>query len=118
MKLNYDLIRELLEKIESECNGKYLKDITPLDNFTEDEINYHLLVLKDGNFIKAEVKAFSSTVRVYQLTYKGHEYLESIRNKYIWEQVKKDVELKGLRNVSIDLLKELANKKIKEILNI
>lgn len=53
-----------------------------------------------------------------RLTMSGHSYLENIRNKYIWLEVKRDMELKGVKETSIDIIKDFANKFIRKKLDL
>lgn len=53
-----------------------------------------------------------------RLTMSGHSYLENIRNKYIWLEVKRDMELKGVKETSIDIIKDFSNKFIRKKLDL
>lgn len=119
MKLNIDLLRKILMYIENNSNGyEYLSNIE-LDDYTKTEIIYHIRLLLDGGFIVGEILGLNEKkIRVHRMTLKGHQYLESIREKYIWEEVKRQLELKGLKNVSLDILKDFSNKLIRDKLGI
>lgn len=112
MKLNHDLIRELLIYIEDSSDTIYNPEI---DGYTLNEIIYHLVLLKEGGYILGELAGIKENkFRCHRLTLQGHLYLENIRDKYIWDSIKKDLELKGIRNASMDIFRDLANKFIRE----
>lgn len=121
MKLDLNLLRLILLYIEENAddyNHIYIKEPI-IDGYTLNEIIYHVKLLIDGEYIIAEMVGINENkVRVRRLTLKGHEYLENIKNKYIWDEIRKDLELKGFKNVSIEILKEYTNKVIKNKLGL
>jgi len=55
---------------------------------------------------------------VHGLTFAGHDFLDNARNEMIWDEVKADIEKKGLINVSIKMVMDLLNKKIRKKLDL
>ena len=54
MKRDMDLIREILFELEKQGgSGSWMK--VAIEGRSEDEINYHLLLLKDAGFLEAAV---------------------------------------------------------------
>lgn len=114
MKLNHDLLRDLLIYVESNTDGRNVVRVTEIDGYTENEINYHFRLLLDGSYVVGEITGLGENkIRCSRLTLKGHQYLESIKNKYIWDELKRDIELKGLKNISLDIIKDYADKLIR-----
>lgn len=119
MKLNKDLIREILLYVEEKGNdNRPVYDIS-IDGYTTDEVKYHFKKLVEAELIKGDVIGLQGNrIRFNCLTWKGHEYLESIKDEYIWQELKKDVELKGITATTLEILKKYADKLIKEKLGI
>lgn len=120
MELNRELIRELLIYIEENSDGRTPIRTIALDGYTENEIDYHLELLLDEEYIigkKIKIMNKGDVVIPVRLTMKGHSYIENIRDKYIWNEIKKEIEIKGFKRVSLDILKDYANKVVREKLD-
>ena len=121
MKLNTDLIRELLIYIEENSDGKNRIHDIQIRGYTEDEIEYHTEVLVEAGYVLGEYISIMGKGRYLapvRLTLAGHSYLENIRNKYIWAEVKKNMEIKGVKATSLDIIKDFANNFIRKKLDI
>ena len=108
MKLDYDLIREILVVIEDISDGSV--------NFTTDGIwkdyfqnrcqtevfRYHVKYLRDCGFIEPS----NNSGYIIDITPYGREYLDNIRDDTIWEKTKEKV--KPLGNVTLDVISEIA----------
>ena len=121
MKLNLELVRDLLIYIEENGDGEQGVYDIRINGYTNNEIMYHTSLLAEIGYIDYYVttqmgvgKSFIPT----RLTIQGHMYIENIRNKYIWSELKKDMELKGIVNTSVDVIKDYANKFIRNKLGI
>jgi len=99
MKRDYDLVRRLLLKLESELG--YEEGISSrqiqIDKSTVDQINYHIDLLHDAGMIEGikSVDAFGTQWLVERLTWNAHEFIDSTRNDTIWKRVKDKVIEKG-----------------------
>lgn len=119
MKRDWDLIREILTKVEDiESNT----DDVNLSNFPDDKhlaASYHAELLIDAELIKGQVaKTMGPDVNDFfaiSLTWEGHEFLDSIRNDTVWEKTKTIFADKGI-SMSIDLVKGVATKAALSIL--
>lgn len=101
MKLDYDCVRELLLTLESglvmESNLAYpqisLKEVCDLmTDYNKEEIVYTTIKLIEADFISAyNMKADNGIINIfyYDITFSGHQYLNSIRNSKVWETIKK-----------------------------
>ncbi len=108
MKRDINLIRELLLQIESkDCRKAEDFDIPDCDIRT---INYHLIILSEGNFIKASFLQSDQSgiedVIVHRLTWDGHEFLDAARNETAWNNAKKILREKAITG-TFDMLKLL-----------
>ena len=109
MKRNWDTIRELLAKVE-ECTLP--TDIVQLEHFSAEraaEISYHMALLIEAGLVSGQmVNTMGPEVKDFiaqQLTWNGHEFLDSIRNDTVWQKTKKMFIEQGL-SMSFDLIKE------------
>jgi Hypothetical protein (DUF2513) len=46
----------------------------------------------------------------FELTWQGHELLDKIRNPTIWDAIRADVKAKGLESVSLEVIKQIADR--------
>ena len=95
MKLDANCVRDVLLAVESAPYGQQI-DIEKLQNmapgWTENELEYTCLKLKEAGFLDAYFDQCLGDVLPYLcwincLTYRGHEFLETIRSDSNWEQV-------------------------------
>jgi Hypothetical protein (DUF2513) len=54
----------------------------------------------------------------FELTWQGHELLDKIRNPTIWDAIRADVKAKGLESVSLEVIKQIADKEIRSQFNL
>lgn len=122
MELNLNCIRDTLLKIEelhqvstyekSDLSFDLLstEDIcTNLPQYSISNILYTLLQLDDGEFIsllKEDGDNLCSIYGVQHMTYKGHEFLSSIRDPKQWSSVEKV--LTAIRNYSLSAVSSAA----------
>lgn len=106
MKLNPDCMRDVLIVMES---AGYLEELSPsavyesLPAYSEDEINYSIIKLKEAGFIDAIIKEYNSGVAILRLddiTYIGHQFLANVRSDNIWNDVKQVSKKVGSNSIS------------------
>ena len=107
MRLNYDLIREIMLDIEMETDG--YSNISPrlfaevyFKQYDEKVILYHILYLRKAMLIEP-LEGFE----FIDITPKGHEFLNNIRNDDVWEKAKEKV-YSCASSVSLSLLAQFA----------
>lgn len=99
MKRNMNKVRELLIKIEE----------TGVDDtyYTDDQEEcYHLRIMKDGGLVEgwvADDGVDGMTAEITRMTWKGHEFLDAIRDDGVWEKVKTHFKEKGV-GMTIDAI--------------
>ena len=110
MKRDMDLIRLLLEKVETD------QDLESED-YTLEQVLYHLVLMEEAGLIVASfVRSGMGQVigaDTERLTNAGHDFLETARNKTVWNKFKTTVAKAG-GGVTIDLAKELLTKLAKD----
>jgi hypothetical protein len=91
MKRDMDLIRAILQRVESD------ESITPaqpleIPEHTPEQVNYHIALLKDAGFIEAAIDGDLSgavtSAFIDRLTWQGHEFLDASRDDAIWRKAK------------------------------
>lgn len=107
MKLNYELIRNLLLTAEDQENNsslsqKELDEFIEKSSYTFDELIYHLKRLEEADYVDITIKNASNQVYVYVLNYitwNGHQFLDTIRSDKVWVTSKKvadDLKVKSI----------------------
>lgn len=113
MKREMDLIRELLLKLESlpaETGAVFCFDGNEpelaVEGFSSDQIRYHLDLLREACLIESPGSQPMLGVTFERLTWRGHDFLDSIRSPAVWAKTKKGAEAAG--GFTVELLKDLA----------
>lgn len=78
------------------------------ETFDKNDIVYTFYQLYSGGFISAKpfINKMVRQLTVYDITWSGHELLDSIRDDEVWKQTKKATNT--LKSVSIGVLKSVA----------
>lgn len=114
MRLNPDLIRDILLTVEDECDfSHYLEyrvenmTFLRLETYKHEEITYHINQCKMGNLI-TNVHYYDNgdCIVIGDLTPQGHEFLENIRDENNWNQTKQYAKKVG--SFSLDVLSKIA----------
>ncbi|WP_297968273.1 DUF2513 domain-containing protein [uncultured Anaerovibrio sp.] len=104
MKLNYELLRDLLLIIEEESDGHkafvYGHYVNSCPSYHPDQVEYHIKYLLDSQLIEGEHWRY-----VIDITPTGRDYLNSIRNDSVWQKVK--TQIQPLGPIALDLVAEV-----------
>ncbi|MBF0714525.1 DUF2513 domain-containing protein [Gemella sp. GH3] len=108
MKLNFDLIRELLLECESKSNDSKLSqseiDVFIRNNdYSLEEVAYHIQRLLEAGFVKGKVEILNGLIVIYRIsciTWDGHHFLDTIRSEKVWDTAKKVSKELGIRSLS------------------
>jgi hypothetical protein len=119
MKRDWDLIREVLIELEALDTHNDRKDYEiergkPRDT---DAMAEQALLLFKSRFIEGiDANTFDGPAVIARgLTWEGHDLLQTIRSKPVWERVKKIAEEKGIE-LTFDAVKQLAAKALAVII--
>lgn len=126
IKLNHDCIRDILlftEQLpfgETAKNNQIFKSEL-LNKYSEDELNYAITRMgnDDAELVIGKVKYASNKpyiTTISSLTFKGHKYLDNIRDPKVWKESKKLAS--KLSSVSIDILSDIASTTVMRILGL
>src|SRR5262245_43464068 len=107
MKRDMDLIRTILLEMEQNQNPR--GGSVQVRGYSEDQIAYHLKLLKEAGLIDAI--DVSSTTGIgfipISITWRGHDFLESTRNEGVWQKVKAEIKDRGM-SLPFQLIEQLA----------
>ena len=94
MKIDYDLLREILLYVEDNSNGNrrfYVRDFVNLRGKEyAKSIIYHMNHLFEIEYATGSGVRYTSPV-IYDLTIKGREFIEATRDNSIWQKTKKKI---------------------------
>ena len=120
MKRNLELVRKILLAMESHEHGFY-SEYPEIENYTKEEIGYHAFIMKQAGLIDAaersNLSSKSPDAVPINLTWLGHEFLESTKDEKLWEKAKKVV-IEPVGGIAIDVLTEWLKAEAKSKLGI
>ncbi len=127
MKLNHDCIRALLiyleKNLEVKANGlpEGIKlghiDEDDLSRFSQEDIFYSARKLVEANYIEVANKEVAPRVMIIkEITWNGHDYLDSIRDPKVWHEIKSRT--KDLSGIALEVVKCLAIEITKQMLGL
>ena len=125
LQLNIDCLRDVLLFIEEQpfnCSCTVEKIHDELNNYSNDEIEYTCLKLSEANLLNVISISMSASVserisKVQDLTYFGHELLNNLRSKSVFDKAKNIISEK-IGSASIEIISKVASKIICCILGI
>ncbi len=125
MKLNYDCLRDVLITLEThleiEENLRFhlmkLDQIIAFDElsgYSKQDIYYCVYNLIEIDYITGNIRFADGGVphfcAVNNITYHGHEFLQSIKSDTVWNEIK--AKIKPVATLSIPIISEVAKKLI------
>lgn len=119
MRLNSDCVRDVLLAIEkyqspnTSIELSYLAKTPELAKYSKDDLKFTLQALENAKFVELSFD-YSGETYIEQITWKGYEFLDSIRSPKIWRKIKKTVNSVG--TVSLPVLINLASKAAEKFL--
>lgn len=118
MQRNWELVRDILTALEQRdtTHGGLAPESIP--GYSMDAVSYHFHLLKEAGLIEANGLNSSNAPMHYlgrNLTWAGHEFLDSIRNDTMWNKIKTTATSKGV-DLSFDVIKQTAVIVIKGLL--
>ncbi len=115
MKRDFELVRQLLLKLEGE-------ESVDLSSYTQEQLNYHKALIKEAGFAEGIIH-YPSTLRtdvpdraiLKRLTWKGHEFLDKAKNDKVWNKAKTIIKEKGV-SLSLDALQIALGEAVKMLM--
>lgn len=116
-----DLIRNILIFFSNKPRPEMV-DKLKIDGYSDFDVMYSLILLYDAGMLMAEPEQTNTgrtiVVHPFDLTWQGHELLDKIQNETIWNEIKRNYKAKGLKSVSIDILKTMSDSYIRNKLGL
>lgn len=118
MKLQLECVKDILEELEELPIGSHNLHTfqKSIDKYGEDDVIYTLAKLSEAEYINADVRRTMDgrphIGGIFDLTFAGHEFLNSIRLPGTWERIKGAAGeggtacLKAIGEVALELFKE------------
>lgn len=112
MKRDWDVIREVLIEVEALSDHDRSRFSYRTDPHKDDEENTkakHAILLKDAGFVTGAHTKLVDGKHIFlgpNLTWQGHELLDTIRSKPVWEKIKNTAQEKGIE-LSFDAVIQL-----------
>ena len=120
MKRDMDIVRAILVVVETQEAGVHISGVPTVGEASAETVAEHIRIMKDADLLYAEVIGSSDqgyVVHIFGLTWKGHDFLESVRNDTVWQKVCGKIKDVGA-GMTIELVKELATSYLKEMLQL
>lgn len=116
MKLDKDLVREILLAVEAHDKPPLGWMTLELGGHAPDLVSYHVMQLDGAGFIVGQKLGGMNSFKwePKHLTYQGHEFLETIRDGEVWALTKNGAEKVG--SASLGLMLELGKAYGKQVL--
>lgn len=121
MKLNHDCIRDLLLYLED--NLDYMDEIRinnlKIEPYSKDELLYTADRLIEAGYLNSRFgwnSQSSHIITVNSISYKGHQFLDTIRDDGIWKTTKN--KFAKFSSISLPIIQELASSLIKSQLGL
>lgn len=116
MKRNLDLMREIL--LMRENSQKYVVSAEDIDNENLLEVNYNISLLSDAGYIVIEPVLYriiydgdrqipAELYGIIRLTNSGHDYLDSVRDPKIYNEVKSKLK-STIESVPLEVIVDVA----------
>ena len=111
MKLDYDLLRQILGHVEDVSDGQTLREIRPSTQLSTlgvscesfDQLAYHFNILVENDLVTGSVQTLAHRgnkmilgLKYYGLTLVGHQLLDGLRQQGIWSRIKGSAEALGI----------------------
>jgi hypothetical protein len=123
MKRDLDLIRDILLDIENWSNEQPLwLSSLEYEGKTKQEIGYQLELLKDFDYIQANIIKNSQGIgyedaSIVRMKMAGHEYLDAVRSPEVWKKTKTTLEKVG-GGAALAVVKDIATRIAIEIIKL
>lgn len=118
MKLDINCVRSVLLATETLDYGEQLLfqeffKKPQLEGYSEDAVQYTCLKLTEAGYLTAQVVRYihhpDRVTKIIDLTYNGHEFLNTIRSDKVWEKISSTAKsagvfsLKGLVEIGVQV---------------
>jgi hypothetical protein len=116
MKLDKDLVREILLAVEASEEDPLGWTELNLEGWEALDVSYHVMLLHEAGLIVGQDLSADEGLEWLpkRLTYRGHEFLDTIRDREVWRLTKAGAEKAG--GVSLAVMLEIGKAYGKQVL--
>jgi len=110
MNRDWDVVRKILLAVEAQQTATGRVEPTSIQGYDEENVVYHMKIMDEAGLIETWSSMIHNSapyMAALSMTWKGHEFLDQIRQDTVWNRVKGGAREKGL-DLSIDVIGELA----------
>ncbi|MEQ1627096.1 MAG: DUF2513 domain-containing protein [Nitrospira sp.] len=116
MQRDWDVVRKILLKLEAVGDTTSEVQSDDVNGCDPEKVSYHMRLLDEAGLIRAKCRQHVPLNCVaLSLTWRGHEFLDQIRQDTVWNKIKDAAREKGL-SLSLDVISGLAKSIIASIL--
>ena len=114
MKRDWDIIREIMLKVEELPNDHEMVKLTDFPDDQHFSAAYNAQLLVESGLVKGHVidemgrDSKPANFFLQRLTWEGHELLDTIRSETVWSKTKESFLSRGL-DMTFDLVKSVAS---------
>jgi len=122
MTRNWEIIREILLRLESTNTPNAYVNSDNFEGLPEQEVAYNMQLLSDAGCIEARILNSSSgdgkinAAMAIRLKNSGHDLLDAIRNESVWNKVKEKFTSSGI-DMTIDLVMSVGKRIVEAMLS-
>ena len=115
MTRNWEIIREVLLRLESTNTPNAYVNANSFDGQPEQEVAYNMRLLSEAGYIEARIMNSNSgdgkinAAQALRLTNAGHDLLDTMRNESVWNKVKEKFASNGI-DMTFDLVVSVGKK--------
>ena len=100
MQRNMDLVRMILLRMEADSSGRAPQDLG-IKSYPPDEIGYHAhIMMQEGLIDGFKTESHPEAIPI-SLTWKGHEFLDLVRDQERWNKAKAVIAKVGSAPISV-----------------
>lgn len=109
MKRDLDLVRTIMLAVEESPKPQY-PDVSTPEGYDEETFEYHVGLLGQAGLLETRDTSTLGGVsyRIKSLTWKGHEFLDAVRQDTVWEKTKSSLGAQ-ITSVGLEVIKGVAN---------
>lgn len=99
MRRDWDVIRAIMLKLEDAESVTTMLDPGAVEDYPRDLVCYNMILLKEAELAEGSVlrgMGDDSDCVLLRLTFVGHELLDQIRPKPMWEKIKSHIKEHGM----------------------
>lgn len=120
MKLDIDCVRDVLLELEQLPVDCHTMNSFPssISKHGEKNVEYVLAKLKEAGYINADIRLFPNGqydyYGIYDITFPGHQFLETVRDNRVWSKTKTVAGKVGSK--AFDVITQIASSVITELI--